>query len=97
MTQTGYLWELQRSPRYDAYLLLTLRRRLLIFVFRHNVCNSVKLIHSVQAFYCSVMRKRKRLSQQRSGDVNVKKPKARALIGKPSQSNVSIKGLYGQA
>ena len=97
MMQTGYLWELQRSPRYDAYLLLTSRYRFFTLTLRHNARNSSKRVYSAQAFYCSVMRKRKRLSQQRSGDVNVKKPKARTLIGKPIQSNVSIKGLYGQA
>ena len=34
MMQTGYLWELQYSPYYDAYLLFILYYYLFIFIFR---------------------------------------------------------------
>ena len=61
---------------------------LFTFIFRHNVCNRFKLTHSVWAFYCPIMLKRERFHQQRA--VNLKKPKARVLIGKPNQSNMSV-------
>ena len=69
--------------------------RFFIFTLRHNVCNRLKRIYSAQAFNCSVMRKRKCLSQQRS--INAKKPKARVLIGKPSQSDVSVASQLKEA
>ena len=88
MMQRGYLWELQHSPHLWRLFVAHAILCFFIFILRHNVCNSIKFIHSAQAFYCSVMYKRKHLNQQRSG--NVKKPKPRALIGKPSQSVMSI-------
>ena len=88
MMQTGYLWELQYSPHYDAYLLFISYYCFFTLAFRHNACDSSKRVYSIQVFYYSVMCKRKRLNQQRS--VNFKKPKARVLIGKPNQSDMNI-------
>ena len=42
MMQTGYLWELQYSPYYDAYLLFILYYCFFIFIFRRLGCKKWK-------------------------------------------------------